>query len=509
MKENIKLGQTDLTTESLVALCRKKTGYQIENKSWEELDKRRAQVEAIAAGKKPVYGINTGFGYLSDVQIPPEKIASLQVNFLRSHACGVGDPIGKDIVLGMMITKIHQFLLGHSGVSSTLVRQMLHFFDNEHVPYVPKKGSVGASGDLAPLSHIGLGLIGEGFFLDGGKKTPASDYYSQHQLNPLTLGPKEGLSIANGTHYMAVAGAFLLERCKILAKTADIVAAVSLDAFRGSLAAFDERIHAVRKQKGQILVAENIRKIFASGKDEIMDSHKDCGKIQDPYSYRCLAQVHGCSRETISFSQDILNRELNSSTDNPLMFSGGDFISGGNFHGQPIAMILDYLAIAIAEIGNIAERRIEKLTIPHLSGLPAFLVKNDEGLHSGFMIAHYTSSSLVAENKLFCMPASVDSIPTSANKEDHVSMGPNAIHKLEKLVENVGLILSIELLAACQGVDLLAPHNPTPALKEVYNLVRSISPTLEEDRSLTEEIHVLNTKIHSGEVLNSCPVDIQ
>ena len=447
--------------------------------------------------------MNTGFGYLSDVQISPSDIKTLQINFLRSHACGVGDPIRPSVVKGMMLTKVHQFLMGNSGVSVELVKHILKFIELDLIPYTPRQGSVGASGDLAPLSHIGLALIGEGYFLQENTKVSASEVLKEHGIKPISLRAKEGLSLANGTHYMAVSAALLLEQCRKLIQASEVVAALSLDAFRGSMAAFDERVHVARNQTGQMKTAENIRKIFASGPDEIMDSHKNCGKIQDPYSYRCFAQVAGSARDALRFCEDIINRELNSATDNPLMFENLDFISGGNFHGQPIAMALDFLAIAMAEIGNISERRIEKLTIPHLSGLPAFLVKKNEGLNSGFMIAHYTASSLVADNKLHAQPASVDSIPTSANKEDHVSMGPNSVHQLERLLANLKNILSIEALAACQGIDLLAPLKPNPALQSAYEVVRKVSATLEDDRSLSEEIELLGRQIQEGQLVDA------
>jgi histidine ammonia-lyase len=348
------------------------------------------------------------------------------------------------------------------------------------------QGSVGASGDLAPLSHLALGLIGEGDCFFRGKLIPTMDALSQLNLKPLQLEAKEGLALINGTHFMAVLGARAVCEAQTIALSANVIAALSLDGFKGSLVAFDERIHAVRKQPGQTKVAAFIRGLF-EGHDEIMESHKDCSKVQDPYSFRCVPQVHGATADVIDFVKARVEGDLQSVTDNPLVLDEHHVVSGGNFHGQALAFAMDFLAIAISELGNISERRLEKLTNPNMSGLPAFLVK-ESGLNSGFMIPQVVAAALVSENKVLCHPASVDSIPTSADKEDHVSMGPISARKALKVCDHVFKILSLELLAACQAIDLLSPLKPAAKLQRVFNAVRTVSPPVHIDRSLHKDI---------------------
>jgi histidine ammonia-lyase len=443
-----------------------------------------------------IYGINTGFGFLSDVTIPPEKLEQLQLNLIRSHACAVGDLVMNDVVRGLLILRVHTFLKLYSAVTAECVDLILGFLKFDILPCIPEKGSVGASGDLAPLSHLALALIGEGDVSFEGRRISAKEAIEHCKLQPLKPKAKEGLSLINGTHFMSVQGAFALKEAHELLETADAATALSLDALRGSTKPFDPRIHEIRPHLGQKAVAQNILSFF-DGQDEILESHADCSRVQDPYSFRCAAQVHGASRDTFAFAEATINIELNSVTDNPLVFANGDVISGGNFHGQPIAFAMDFLAIAVAELGSISERRTEKLTNPNLSNLPAFIIK-DSGLNSGYMIPHVVAAALVSENKILCHPASVDSIPTSADKEDHVSMGPIAARKARSICKNVAYVLAIELLAACQGIDLHKPLRPSRLLGKICDKVREMAPFLEYDRSLANEIETIAKWLLSG-----------
>ena len=492
-----RLGEDKLTPERLVELASfPNPDLVVSPEARLRLQKYRTAVETMLAGDSRVYGINTGFGFLADVAIERSKLSQLQLNLVRSHACGVGDAVGDEIVRGLLVLRAHTFLLGHSGVRQETLDQVLAYLKHDVLPEIPCQGSVGASGDLAPLAHLALGLIGEGDVKFDGKMIAAKTALERLGLKPLTLAAKEGLALINGTHFMTTIAAFAVEEAKIVAKTADLAAAMSLDAIRGTLSAFDERVHAVRPQAGQGLVAANIRRIFSTF-DGIMESHKDCGKVQDPYSFRCAPQVHGASRDAIAYAERIVQIDLNSVTDNPLVFDDGAVISGGNFHGEPVAMAMDFLAIAVAEFGSIAERRVEKLTNPALSGLPAFVTK-DSGLNSGFMIPHVVTAALVSENKILCHPASVDSIPTSADKEDHVSMGPIAARKAREIIRNVRRILAIEFLTAAEGIDLLAPHRPSKALEGVYVDLRRHGRPMPSDRSLAKDIEAVSVWITAG-----------
>ena len=488
------LGENELTTARLVELARHPNPpVAVTPAAWQRLASYRTHVDEVLTKGKTVYGINTGFGFLSDVAIPPSDLAQLQLNLVRSHACGVGDHTADEVVRALLILRAHSFLLGFSGGRAEVVRQVLLFLQNDILPIVPCQGSVGASGDLAPLAHLALGLLGEGEVRWRGETLPAAEVLTKLGIAPLKLAPKEGLSLINGTQFMTTIAAFAVEEAKVLARSADVAAGLSLDAVRGTVAAYDPRIHAARPHPGQSLVAANMLRLFAET-DAIMESHANCGKVQDPYSFRCVPQVHGATRDTIQYCESVVNTELRSVTDNPLVFSGGDFVSGGNFHGQPVAFVMDFLAIAVAEIGSISERRIEKITNPHQSGLPAFATRNS-GLNSGFMIPHVVAASLVSENKVLCHPASVDSIPTSADKEDHVSMGPIAARKARSVITNVRNILAIEFLAATQGLDLLAPLKPSSILAAVVNEVRLRAPSMDTDRSLQREIRAVSTWI--------------
>ncbi len=493
------IGAETLNTRQLLVLATDTAiRFELAPAAKNELMARRKIVEQLLRDNKTVYGINTGFGFLADVKIEVDKLTQLQENLIRSHACGVGEPLAPVVTRALMIAKAHALSLGASGVTLTCMQALIDFLNHNICPLIPTQGSVGASGDLAPLAHMALALMGEGEVTYQNKRVAAVIALQEAGIKPLQLSAKEGLALINGTQFMTAVGAFAIEEARQLAQAADCAAALSLDALRGTVAAYDERIHAARQQIGQRLVAKNMRSIFASN-DPIMQSHADCAKVQDPYSFRCVPQVHGASRDGIEYVATIIDRELNSASDNPLIFADGAVISGGNFHGQPVAQALDFLAIAVAELGSIAERRIEKLTNPHMSGLPAFLVK-DGGLNSGFMIPHVVAASLVSENKILAHPASVDSIPTSADKEDHVSMGPIAARKARDICRNVSHILAIELLAAAQGIDLLAPLKPCKPLAALYDQVRKVAPVMERDRSLSSEIQQLAGWVVSGAI---------
>ncbi|MBC7533041.1 MAG: histidine ammonia-lyase [Oligoflexus sp.] len=493
-------GQDRLTTAVLFdQIVNRKSDTRLSEEVKNRIIAFRKHVEAALQSGRTIYGINTGFGYLSDVRIDDDKLTQLQENLVRSHACGVGDYASPEVVRGMLFLRAHTFSLGYSGITLECVKTILAFLEHDILPLIPSQGSVGASGDLAPLSHLALGFLGEGKVLYKDKVIPAKEALQSAKIKPLKLSPKEGLSLINGTQYMTTLAALAVEEAKVLFLSADVITALSLDALRGTTRAFDERIHKIRPQEGQIASAKRIREMFADS-DPIMESHVDCSKVQDPYSFRCAPQVHGAAQDALAYVESKVNIELNSVTDNPLCFEDGDMVSGGNFHGEPMAMAMDFLAIAAAEVGSISERRTEKLTNPNMSSLPAFLMK-EGGLNSGYMIPHVVTAALVSENKVLAHPASVDSIPTSADKEDHVSMGPIAAWKARRIIKNLSNILAIELLAACQGLDLLKPLTPNVKLKKVYDAIRAMSPGMEVDRSLHEDILQVAEWLLKGELV--------
>lgn len=494
------VGEDLLTPELLVSLASKSSPkLELSKNTVDRVLKYRDIVDQALESGRVHYGINTGFGLLSDVVIEPSSARQLQINLVRSHACGVGSPVSSEMVRALLILKAHNLALGHSGISLDVLNQLLAFVREDILPMVPVKGSVGASGDLAPLSHLAMGLCGEGLVQVGQDFRSADEVLRERGIQPLSLKEKEGLSLINGTQFMSVMGAFSVIQAQHLSTASDICAATSLDAMRGTLVAFDRRIHEARQQEGQRVVAANIRALFTED-DAIMNSHVECGKVQDPYSFRCVPQVHGASRDLISYAKQVIQNELNSVSDNPLVFEDGSILSGGNFHGQPLAMALDCLGIAVAELGSISERRIEKLTNPTMSGLPPFLTKNS-GLNSGMMIPHVVAASLVSENKVLSHPAVVDSIPTSADKEDHVSMGPIAGKKSLEINKNVSQVLAIEILSACQGIDLLNPLQPGRHIKAIYRAIRQMSPLMEEDRMLSQEIEDVASWILDGRMV--------
>lgn len=482
----------------------------IADKTISRIKETQKYVAKLATAKTAVYGVNTGFGLLSDVKIPANKLAQLQVNLIRSHAVGVGNPLPLPEARAAMLLRTNTLAKGHSGISLALLEKLVEVQNAGIVPWIPEQGSVGACGDLAPLAHMALVLIGEGRCYLDGKLLESAAALKKAKIKPHKLGTKEGLSLINGTQIMTAIGALVIHEALALAKCADIAGAMSLEAFRGTTKAFAKEVHRVRPHKEQIAVAANLRKLM--GKSEIAASHKNCGKVQDPYSFRCMPQVHGAARRFLENCVSILETEMNSATDNPLVFlpsdmgkkgegpGGGEIISGGNFHGEYVAMAMDTAAIALSELANISDLRVQKLINPSLSGLPAFLTR-DPGLNSGMMIVQVASASLVSENKVLSHPASVDSIPTSADKEDHVSMGVTAARKARQITQNLRHVLAMEFLCASQGIDLLRPLKSSKALEAVQAEIRSVVPPIGDDRIFHHDIIAIHQLLASGKIL--------
>src|SRR5262245_35289620 len=454
------------------------------------IERARRFVEDIVARGEVVYGINTGFGALSDVTIPHEKLRELQVNLVRSHSCGVGEPLPEPAVRAMMLQRANVLAKGYSGCRIEVIETLLHMLNAGIHPVIPSRGSVGASGDLAPLAHLALVVIGEGEVAREGQRMSAGEALQRASIKPLTLEAKEGLALLNGTQAMTAVGGLALLDAECLADAADVTGAMALEALKGTPVAFDHKIHAVRPHPGQIKSARRLRELIEDS--EIRESHRDHAidpRVQDAYALRCMPQVHGAVRDSLAHARRIL--EINSATDNPLIFAeAGEVLSGGNFHGEPIALTLDYAAVAIADLGTISERRVERLVNPDLSGLPAFLTPNP-GTNSGLMIAQIVAASLIAENNVLAHPASVTNLPTSGNKEDHVSMGMTSAIKFAQVVRNVEIIIAIELMCAAQGLDFLMPLKPGPRLAEAYSRVRALVPSIERDAPLSSYIESL------------------
>jgi histidine ammonia-lyase len=461
----------------------------------------RELVERAAHGThEHTYGINTGFGRFVSKSIPEEQTEELQLRLLRSHACGVGDPYPDEIVRAAMVLRGNALAKGNSGARIETVELLLECLVRGVLPRVPSRGSVGASGDLAPLAHLALPLVGEGEAWHGGELLPGANALAAAGLAPTRLAAKEGLSLVNGTQFMAAFGALGVMRARRLAKTADLACALSLEALQGSRTSFIPQIHRLRPLRGQSQSASNIFHLLEGS--AINEAHRWCDKVQDAYSLRCAPQVHGASRDLLAYVEGTVAVELNSATDNPLVLVEDELlVSNGNFHGQPLAFALDALAMASSELANISERRVERLVNPNLSdGLPAFLTV-DGGLNSGFMIPQYVAASLVSENKSLCHPASVDSIPTSAGQEDHVSMGNAAGLKAWQVLANSERALAIELLAGAQAVEFLAPLEPGHGVRATRAFVRSLSPRLDDDRSLSRDIELLAGAIRDGSLV--------
>jgi histidine ammonia-lyase len=476
------------------------TSAEIAESARDRMRAARALVDSIHG--EHTYGVNTGFGRFVAIHIPEERTEELQLRLLRSHACGVGEPYPDEVTRGAMLLRANTLAKGFSGAHVTTVELLVECLNRGVVPVVPARGSVGASGDLAPLAHLALPLIGEGEAVVDGERLDGAGALRSVGLTPIRLASKEGLSLVNGTQFMTSMAALGIVRARRLAATADLACALSLEALQGSRTSFTSAVHRARPLKGQGDSAANVWRLLEGS--AIIESHRWCDKVQDAYALRCAPQVHGASRDLLDYVESTVRVELNSATDNPLVLvDEGEIVSAGNFHGQPLAFALDALAIAVAELASISERRIERLVNPTLSGgLPPFLVE-EGGLNSGFMIPQYVAAALVSENKVYAHPASVDSIPTSAGQEDHVSMGNAAGLKALRVLDNTERTLAIELLAGAQAIEFLAPLRPGEGVCAVHAVVRSLSDRLVEDRSLSADIERVATAIRSGAVLEA------
>jgi len=491
----------DMTLVKLAKIAREGVHIKLTNASKKKIRDARQLVEKWVEQERTIYGITTGFGALSDVIISRKDTRKLQENILMSHAAGVGDPLDEESVRAIMALRIQDLARGHSGIRLETVEHLIALLNWRVCPVIPEKGSVGASGDLAPLAHLSLVLLGLGEVHYKGQRMSGGQALSKCGLKPLQLEAGEGLALVNGTQVMTAIGGLALWDAINLSKMTDIAAAMSLEVLMGSRTEFNARIHQVRPHPGQAAAADNMERIIQSS--EIITSHKDCSRIQDAYTLRCSPQVHGATKDAIRYCCNVLETEMNSSTNNPLIYAENqDFLLGGNFHGQPVALALDFLGMAVSELANISERRIERLVNPMLSGLPAFLV-GDGGLNSGFMIAQYTAAALVSENKVLCHPASVDSIPTSANKEDHVSMGTISARKCRDILRNTEAVIAIELLCAAQALDLFTNLKPGRGTLEAYNVIRKKISNLECDRILAQDITAMTELIRNGMILTA------
>ncbi len=498
---DILLGYDGMTLEDLIAIARHGVKVQLSETSETRIAKARELIDQWVKEERTIYGVTTGFGALSDVAISKNDTKKLQENILMSHAAGVGDILDEETIRAIMALRIKDMARGHSGIHLQTVQRLIDFLNRNVCPVVPEKGSVGASGDLAPLAHLCLSLIGLGEVFYEGKKMSAAAALKKCGLKSVELKAAEGLALVNGTQVMTAIGGLAVYDAIMLTKLIDIAAAMSLEVLMGSRTEFNSRIHRVRPHPGQAAAADNMERITQNS--EIITSHQDCSRIQDAYTLRCSPQVHGASRDAIFYTRQVLETEMNSSTNNPLIFSDSeDFLLGGNFHGQPVGLAMDFLCMAVSELANISERRIERLVNPMLSGLPAFLV-GDGGLNSGFMIAQYTAAALVSENKILCHPASVDSIPTSANKEDHVSMGTIAARKCRDIVKNTEDVIAIELLCAAQALDLFTNLKPGEGTIASYRAIRKKISHLDSDRILSEDFKTIKTLMRSGKILEA------
>jgi histidine ammonia-lyase len=497
----VALNGDDLTVDDVWAVAVERRSAELAEEARTKMRAARELVERAASGAagEHTYGINTGFGRFVEKTIPFELSEELQLRLLRSHACGVGDPYPDEVVRAAMVLRANTLAKGYSGARIETVELLLDCLNRGMLPVVPSRGSVGASGDLAPLAHLALTLVGEGVARVDGEELPGAEALARAGLEPVRLQAKEGLSLVNGTQFMGAIAALALVRARRLVRTADIACALSVEALQASRVSFLPEIHALRPLRGQRDSAANVARLLEGS--AIIESHRWCDKVQDAYSLRCAPQVHGASRDLLRYAEETVAVELNSATDNPLVLvEQGELVSNGNFHGQPLAFALDAVALALAELASISERRVERLVNPSLSaGLPAFLTP-DGGLNSGFMIPQYVAAALVSENKVLCHPASVDSIPTSAGQEDHVPMGNAAALKCWTVLANVERALAIELLAATQGVEFLAPLEPGHGALAAHDFVRTLSAPLFDDRVLAGDIEAVAEAIRSGEL---------
>lgn len=491
MPDIFNYGTDQLTIGKVIAIASGKLKAVLNDNAINKIKASERHVQQIVTDNKTVYGVNTGFGILANTKISEKDTATLQHKILQSHSVGVGDNIPVEVAKIMLITKVHALAQGFSGAQLSTLERIIWHIENDVIPVVPEKGSVGASGDLAPLAHLFLPLIGLGeVFISannnhGWARNKTKEVLEKHKLIPIQLGPKEGLALINGTQFILSFAVKAVQRMNNCLEAADIIGAMSLEALTGTKAPFDERLHDLRPFNGNKLVAQRLRLLLKDS--AIMQSHVDCGRVQDPYSLRCMPQVHGASRNAWLHLKELTEIELNAVTDNPIILSADDTISGGNFHGQPLALPLDYACFAAAEIGNISDRRCY-LLLEGKWGLPMLLMK-DVGLNSGFMIPQYTTAALVTENKTLCFPSSADSIPTSLGQEDHVSMGSISGRKLNKVLDNLEYILAIELLSACQAIEFRRPLKSSALLEFAHDYVREFVGFAEEDRIFAEDIN--------------------
>lgn len=502
----IHLDGDSFTLDDLVAIAYDAVAVGLTDAARARVRAARAVVDDFAQRDVPTYGINTGFGSFAETRVPAEDLATLQVNLLRSHAAGVGDPLPVPVVRAMLALRANVLAKGFSGIRLETLDGLLALANHGVHPVVPARGSVGASGDLAPLAHLALVLIGEGAAWHDGTHEPGAAALRRAGLAAVTLAPKEGLALINGTQASTALLGLALAGARRLARAADISAALSIDALHGSTRPFDARIHAARPFPGQQTSAANLRTLMSGS--PINDSHANCGRVQDAYSMRCAAQVHGAARDALAFAHGVFQTEANAATDNPMVFADThDIVSGGNFHGAPVALAADVLCLAFAQFATISERRAERLLNPALSGLPAFLTRHG-GLQSGLMMVQVTAAALASELKTLAHPASVDTIPTSANKEDHVSMSMAAALKASRALELARDVLACELLCACQAIDLLAPIRSSPALMRVHDVIRARVPMIEHDRSTSRDLAVISDMIAAGDLDRACAVNV-
>ena len=497
----------DLTLEAVREVAVERRSVLLDPDAREAVDLARTVVDKLVANDKVSYAITTGVGKLSDVRIAGDQIRELQVNLVRSHAVGVGEQLAIAEVRAMMLLRAASLSKGHSGVRAITIDTICEMLNRGTTPFVPSQGSVGASGDLAPLAHLALVLIGEGECLDDkGTRIPSAEALKRAEIKPLVLEAKEAVSLINGTQAMLAVGTLSLLAAETLIDTADVIGAMACDALKGTDVAYDERIHKARPHAGQIKTAANLRRLLEGS--QIRDSHRDCGRVQDAYSLRCIPQVHGAVRDTLAHCREVFEIEANSAVDNPLVFitsskfhdAEADVISGGNFHGEPIAFALDFLAIALSALAGMSERRLERLVNPALSeGLPPFLAPG-AGLNSGFMMPQVTAAALVSENKVLAHPASVDSITTSGNKEDFVSMGMTAAIKLKKIIENTRNAIAIEAMAAAQAIDFLAPLKTSKPLQQAHAAIRAVCATMDKDRVMYQDFARIADTIAAGAI---------
>ena len=487
-----------LNLEGFINVVRKGYKVQLTEEAVKRVEKARRVVDEFVDKERVVYGITTGFGKFSDVSISKEETKALQKNLIISHACGVGEPLDQEVVRGIMLLRANALAKGYSGIRLSTLNTLIEMLNKGVHPLIPEKGSLGASGDLAPLSHMVLVMLGEGKAYYKGELLTGKEAMDRAGIPTIELTSKEGLALINGTQVMTSIGALAVYDGIKLSKTADIVAALTVEALNGVVDAYDDRVHKIRPHQGQINTAQNLLHLLQSSE---MTTRQGEIRVQDAYSLRCIPQIHGGSKDALKYVEDKVNIEMNSATDNPLIFEDTqDVISGGNFHGQPMALSFDFLGIALSELANISERRLERLVNPALSDLPAFLAKNG-GLNSGFMIVQYSAAALVSENKVLAHPASVDSIPSSANQEDHVSMGTIAARKAREILGNTRKVLAMELLTACQAIDLRGKKGLGKGTEIAYNIVRENLTTIEEDRIMYNEINTCEDIIKSNKIL--------